>query len=1228
MNVAGKTLKEIAEAMTACVDASIEFESAMTGVAKTTDLSGDALAQMGEDLKEMSTRIPLTAEELAGIAESAGQLGIAKGDILGFTEVMANLGVATNLSSAEAAASLAKFANITKMSADDYERLGSVIVGLGNNFATTETDIVNMATNLASTGELVGLSEAEIMAASTALSSLGIEAAAGGTSMSKLLKSLETMVATGSKDLEKFASIAGMSSEEFASSWNQEALPTLAQFINGLGDLDKNGGNAIVTLADLGITETRMSNAVLALASSDDILTKSIALANTEWANNTALANEAALRYETTESKMTMLSSSFNNVKIAVGDQLKPALDGLLDVGLDAAEWAAALIEKCEWLGPLLAGVATAMSVLVAVFGGYILVTKAVTLVTTALGGATAAIPFVAVAAAVTGLIAALAAFAAAHPGAQTEQEKLAKSMKETAKAAEESRKAYADAKKEISENSSNVSEMAARLDELSKKTNLSASETEIMNGLIDGLNESVPNLNLAYDTLNGTLTLTSEKILEIAKAEEERANSESDRARLIELDKQIADSKKNLASAAEQYTKALMAQQQYERTYTSNEGVLLVTDQYWDLVAATNTAKDSSDNARETVNGLQTEFDELSGKIDAAAGATKEDTDETDANTAAHEANLKVINESAEKYDTLKKSASELSKASGLLSAALTEQSDAGSLNIDTINGLVDAGYASALQIDDETGAVTVNRDAYIALAQAKIAEQIAAAQIDRAALVSAINAEKTAANGMADAATAAALANVDLAKTKWALTAAEQEQLDAFDAQIDALTQLGESIGKTTAARVSGGSAARSAAKTEVDAAESAAKAAEAAAKVKVDAFKKAKDELDHLRAMDLIGEMDYYKEIAAARDEYLTGEDVLDEYRKTSEDIYKYQSKMLEEGAKGFEDYLKNIDAEFKDAVAAVRQDYDELVKAQEQMRSKLSSYGGLTETETVGTGASAVKKTHLADVQKQIDELNNYNDVLTQLRDKNVPTSLMSEILGMGVDGAIEYGSLLLSQSEDQWSTYMGLYQQKQELSGAISKNYYQEDFETVTNNMDELTRQVQEKIAEGLGQLQDTGKNSGEMLTEGMIEGLQAKKTELMKEAAELAAAAEEAIREQLGIHSPSTVGRELMGFFGDGLNLGFEDAAEKLRYTVARAMPSTLVEPIQDTASQTADMVNAFGTLAAGMQSAGGGNGGGNTEVVFKIDSVTFARVLLPVIRQIGGQLPEITPDF
>lgn len=326
-------LKEIYEYFASCAQASMDFESAITGVAKTTDLTDEELAAMSDSIKALSTEIPATTEEIAAVAEAAGQLGIQKDALLDFTEIMTMLGTATNMTADEAATSLARFANITGMATDNYGRLGSVIVDLGNNFATTESEIVAMGTRLASAGKLAGLTEPEIMALAAAMSSVGIEADAGGTAMTQTLNAIEKAVAKGGDDLAEFARIAGMSSEEFSSAWKNDAMSALTSFIGGLGKLDEQGESTVLVLEDLGLTGIRQSNMLKALGLAADQMTGAVNTANTAWQQNTALTNEANKRYATAQSRLTMMQNAYNNLKVAIGDAYTPALSEAYGVG-------------------------------------------------------------------------------------------------------------------------------------------------------------------------------------------------------------------------------------------------------------------------------------------------------------------------------------------------------------------------------------------------------------------------------------------------------------------------------------------------------------------------------------------------------------------------------------------------------------------------------------------------------------------------------------------------------------------------------------------------------------------------------------------------------------------------------------------------------------------------------------------------------------------------------
>lgn len=309
----------------------IDFETAFTGVEKTVDGTTEQLDNLKQGIKNMAKEIPSSTTEISAVAEAAGQLGIKTDDILSFTRVMIDMGNSTNLSADEAATALAKFANVTNMSSSDYDKLGSVIVDLGNNFATTEKDIVEMGTRLAATGELTGLSQAQIMALATAMSSVGIEAEAGGSAMSKLLKQIQVAVETGSDDLKSFAKVANMSSKDFKKAFQEDAVSALSAFLSGLNDTERNGKSAIAILQDMGITETRLSNTVLSLSNSSGVLNNAINTSNKAWSENTALTNEANKRYATTESKLKTTINKLKDFGTTIGNKLLPSINRIID---------------------------------------------------------------------------------------------------------------------------------------------------------------------------------------------------------------------------------------------------------------------------------------------------------------------------------------------------------------------------------------------------------------------------------------------------------------------------------------------------------------------------------------------------------------------------------------------------------------------------------------------------------------------------------------------------------------------------------------------------------------------------------------------------------------------------------------------------------------------------------------------------------------------------------
>lgn len=318
----------------AAIKVGIEFESAFAGVKKTVDASDEQLSALHDGLIDLSKEIPVTAAGLSAIAESAGQLGIDVDNIEEFTATMADLSVATNLTAEEAATSFARFANIVGMSQENFDKLGSVVVALGNNLATTEAEITAMAMRIAGAGSQVGLTEAQIMAFSGALSSVGIEAEAGGTAFSTLISKMSLAVAQGGAALTDFSDVAGMTGDEFREAFEQDAGQAILSFIQGLARINDEGGSAIKTLDDIGLSDIRMRDALLRASGASDVFAEALDIANTAWDENIALSKEAEQRYKTMESRLQLLKNSVAALGIAIYESTDEGLGSAVDLAM------------------------------------------------------------------------------------------------------------------------------------------------------------------------------------------------------------------------------------------------------------------------------------------------------------------------------------------------------------------------------------------------------------------------------------------------------------------------------------------------------------------------------------------------------------------------------------------------------------------------------------------------------------------------------------------------------------------------------------------------------------------------------------------------------------------------------------------------------------------------------------------------------------------------------
>lgn len=328
-DAAGKVGIVAAAGLGLAVKAAMDWETAWTGVLKTVDGTPAELAKLETGLRDLAVETGFAHAEVAAVAEAAGQLGVSVGGIESFTKTMLNMGVSTNLSAEEAAVGFARLGNVMGTTEADVGNTGAAIVGLGNSFATTEAEILAMSMRLAGAARQAGLSTADVLGLSAAMSEVGIEAEAGGSAMSVTMKRIEKSVDDGGSSLELFAKTAGMSSEDFAAAWGDDASGTLTAFIGGLDKAKESGASVNGILRELGITGIREADALLRLSGNAERVGEAFAQSNNDFEANLALIQESDKFYDTSAQQVAQSWAQIKDSTIDAGAAMLPVVEGV-----------------------------------------------------------------------------------------------------------------------------------------------------------------------------------------------------------------------------------------------------------------------------------------------------------------------------------------------------------------------------------------------------------------------------------------------------------------------------------------------------------------------------------------------------------------------------------------------------------------------------------------------------------------------------------------------------------------------------------------------------------------------------------------------------------------------------------------------------------------------------------------------------------------------------------
>jgi len=349
----------------------VEFDKQLIAVGKTTNIAGQDLKDLGVDVIDLGDKLNgVSIQGLLNTAEVAGQLGVeGSKNILAFSEAVEKLKLTSDIVSRGQVQNLAKFVEVSQDGFENVDRLASVITDLGNNFATTEAQILANSTEIQKGVSLYSASAEAVLGLGAATSALGAQAEASRSAIQLTFKAVDNAVVSG-EGLEKILSLTNFTQKELSRQFQKDATVVFKKFVEGLKDAKDGGENLNAVLQEVGINQIRTTAVVGALASNYGVLEEALQRSSNEYRENIALNAE--------------VEAATKSISSIIGDITDKWATYILEVN-QANQGTRKIVQALIYLRDNFAELITNILKYSAVLFTYIVVTKAFTLATTLL---------------------------------------------------------------------------------------------------------------------------------------------------------------------------------------------------------------------------------------------------------------------------------------------------------------------------------------------------------------------------------------------------------------------------------------------------------------------------------------------------------------------------------------------------------------------------------------------------------------------------------------------------------------------------------------------------------------------------------------------------------------------------------------------------------------------------------------------------------------------------
>lgn len=310
-------------------DTTVQYETAFTNVERVTDMNVAQTARLREEFKALALQIPLTFQDITGIATLGAQLGVSENNLAGFTSTVSKFSAVTNVSNESAAQSFGALSELLNFAQADFEKFGASVAYAGSRSVATESEILSVATQIGGVAGAAGFSAEKVVGLATALASLRVPAEQSRGALTRVFQEVNRAVAENGPQLQAFASILGVSAEEASTLAQTDMSGFFDAFVQGLQGM--NPQQITVALDALNLADQRVTNTLTRLSSQYDVVTQSQAYASQGFEEGTFLAEAFATKADDLASKIQFLQSAVANLADSIGQDLAPLFGFIID---------------------------------------------------------------------------------------------------------------------------------------------------------------------------------------------------------------------------------------------------------------------------------------------------------------------------------------------------------------------------------------------------------------------------------------------------------------------------------------------------------------------------------------------------------------------------------------------------------------------------------------------------------------------------------------------------------------------------------------------------------------------------------------------------------------------------------------------------------------------------------------------------------------------------------